>query len=285
LCNHLATELGDKTIMAYAPERNEPSGLAAPIPRVQVLGVPVDVVDTARVLSFAERALRDGSRGARIVAVNPEKVVAVGRDEWLRNFLRAADLLIPDGIGVVWAAKLLAGAAVQRVTGADLMQELCALATRDGHPIFLFGGKEEVSEAAAAKLRARFPALKIAGRANGYLPPTAMGDLVDTINRSGAKILFVALGSPRQERWIAEYGAQLHVNLIQGIGGTLDVLAGEVKRAPKAWQRANLEWLFRLLSDPRRIRRQSALPVFTVRVLWALAGATARRLKPGPRPG
>lgn len=270
--------------MAHAPERNEPSGLATPIPRVRVLGVPVDVVNTARALSFAELALQDGIRGARIMAVNPEKVVAVGRDEWLRNLLGAAELLIPDGIGVVWAAKLLAGAALQRVTGADFMLELCALAARAGHPVFLFGAKEEVSEAAAAKLRARFPTLKIAGRANGYLPATSMVDLVDTINRSGAKILFVALGSPRQERWIAEYGARLQVNLIQGIGGTLDVLAGAVTRAPQAWQRANLEWLFRLLSDPRRIRRQSALPVFTVRVLWALAGATARRLKPGPRP-
>jgi exopolysaccharide biosynthesis WecB/TagA/CpsF family protein len=147
------------------------------------------------------------------------------------------------------------------------MQELCGLAERRGYPIFLYGASEQVSETAAARLQERFPGLKIAGRANGYVPAEEMDGLVDRINQSGAKILFVALGSPRQERWIAEHRSKLQVKVIQGIGGTLDTIAGTVKRAPVAWQRLNLEWLYRLLSDPRRLARQVALPVFAWRVL------------------
>jgi N-acetylglucosaminyldiphosphoundecaprenol N-acetyl-beta-D-mannosaminyltransferase len=235
--------------------------------RLEVLGAPVDAVDMRGAVAFVDDALRSGGRARSILAVNPEKVVALSQDRWLLDFFRGGALLIPDGIGVVWAARMLRRASLARVPGADLMQELCALAAKRGDPVFLFGAKEEVSAAAAAKLKATFPSLRIAGRANGYVPGEAIPELVEEINRSGAKILFVALGSPKQERWIAEHGPKLRVNLIQGVGGTFDTIAGHVKRAPRAWQRLNLEWLYRLLDDPRRVRRQAVLPGFAWRVL------------------
>jgi N-acetylglucosaminyldiphosphoundecaprenol N-acetyl-beta-D-mannosaminyltransferase len=240
--------------------------LALDLRRVDILGIPVDAVDMAQALRLAEGMVREGPPASCILAVNPEKVIALPKDPWLSEFFRGGSLLLPDGIGVVWAARLLEGAVAARVPGADLMQELCSMAATKGYPIFLFGAKEEVSASAAAKLQARFPSLEIAGRANGYVPVDQMDELVETINRSGAKILFVALGSPRQERWIAEHRSRLQVRVIQGIGGTLDTIAGNVKRAPEAWRRLNLEWLYRLLSDPRRVGRQAALPVFAWRV-------------------
>jgi N-acetylglucosaminyldiphosphoundecaprenol N-acetyl-beta-D-mannosaminyltransferase len=238
--------------------------------RVEVLGIPVDAVDMARALAIAEDALRVGGSARAILAVNPEKVIALSKDPALLEYFRGATLLLPDGIGVVWAARRLRGSSLARVPGADFMQELCALAASRGHPIFLFGAREEVSAAAAARLQERFPSLRIAGRANGYLPQEAMPGLVDAINRSGAEILFVALGSPRQERWIAEHAASLRVTLIQGLGGTLDTITGHVRRAPLAWQRRNVEWLYRLLHEPRLIRRDVAKAAFALRVLAEL---------------
>jgi N-acetylglucosaminyldiphosphoundecaprenol N-acetyl-beta-D-mannosaminyltransferase len=252
------------------------AGAGAP-QRVEVLGVPVDVVDMQGALAFADRTIQSGKSGSPILAVNPEKVIALHRDPALTAFFRTAGLLIPDGIGVVWAARLLHGVRAARVPGADLMQELCALAARSGYPIYLLGSKEEVSACVARKLQARYPGLRIAGRTNGFVPLERMRGVVDEINRSGAKILFVALGSPKQERWIAEHGPRLRVNVIQGIGGTLDTIAGTVQRAPAAWQRVNLEWLFRLLRNPRRAGRQMGLAVFAWKVLLAkLAGAGER---------
>jgi N-acetylglucosaminyldiphosphoundecaprenol N-acetyl-beta-D-mannosaminyltransferase len=255
------------------------AGVAETRPRrIGVLGVPVDVVDMAGAVDYVDRAVRAGARATCVLAVNPEKVITLSHDAWLHHFFDDAGLLIPDGIGVVWAARLLEHLPAARVPGADLMVELCALAARSGYPVFLFGACEEVSAGAAAVLQRRFPALRIAGRANGYVPAEHDADVVEAINRSGASILFVALGSPRQERWIAEHGPCLRVNVIQGIGGTLDTLVGRVRRAPPGWQHLNLEWLYRLLHDPRRMRRQAVLPLFVLKVLLSrLAAASARR--------
>jgi N-acetylglucosaminyldiphosphoundecaprenol N-acetyl-beta-D-mannosaminyltransferase len=236
--------------------------------RVEILGVPVDVVNMASAVAFADRAVRAAGRPACILAVNPEKVMTLRGDRWLLEFFSAADLLIPDGIGVVWAAKMLYGASVSRVAGADLMLELCALAGNRGYGIYLFGAREEVSVAAASKLQAAFPSLRIAGRTNGYLRGSRANALVDEINESGTDVLFVALGSPKQEQWIAENRSRLKVKVIQGVGGTLDTIAGYVKRAPRMWQRWHLEWFYRLLSDPRRARRQAVCPVYACKVLW-----------------
>lgn len=237
-----------------------------PIQRVDVLGVPVDAVDMEAALRAADRAAQGSRPPFRILAVNPEKVWALRRGALPREPFGTSELLIPDGIGVVWAVRLLYGIRISRVAGADLMQELCSLAATRGYSVFLFGATEEVNREAARILEQRYPGLRIAGRRNGYFEGDG-SDIVNEINACGANILFVALGSPKQERWIFRNAPRLSVSVIQGVGGTLDTISGRVRRAPVIFQRMHLEWLYRLIIDPRRIRRQIVLPAFAWKVL------------------
>ncbi|RJQ37563.1 MAG: glycosyltransferase [Dehalococcoidia bacterium] len=235
--------------------------------RIKILGVPLDLVDMKGALVTADNLINGSANSNCVLAVNPEKIIALHQDEWLLDFFRKAALLIPDGIGAVWAARTLSGAKVGRVPGADLMQNLCALAAKKGYKVFFYGAKEEVSAGAVDILEQRYPGLEVVGRRNGFVQPTEMDALVNQINASGAQILFIALGSPRQEKWVAQYGVRLQVKLIQGIGGTLDTITGHVKRAPEFWQRFNLEWFYRLINEPKRITRQIKLPVFSLMVI------------------
>ncbi len=235
--------------------------------RTDVLGIPVDCVTMGGALDFAARLIDGGAKGQYILAINPEKVMVLLKDDALRKAFAAAALLIPDGIGVVWAMRRLHGLEAVRVPGSELMPKLCELAARKGHGIFLFGSKEEVNRESAEKLVQRYPGLRIAGRANGYLTEEEMPGLVEQINASGAKILFVALGSPKQEQWIQKWLPQLNVAICQGIGGTLDTIVGTVKRAPPIFCRLGLEWFYRLVTNPKRIRRQIVLPVFAWMVI------------------
>lgn len=235
--------------------------------RIEILEVPLDLVDMQGAIKVAESLICNTSKPGCVLAINPEKVLALRKDDWLLGFFFKTALLIPDGIGAVWAARSLSGAKVGRVPGADLMQNLCAKAAEKGYKVFFYGAKEEVSAGAVEILKQRYPGLKVVGRRNGYVPSDKMNELVAEINASAAQILFIALGSPRQEKWVAQYGDQLQVKVIQGIGGTLDTITGHVKRAPIAWQRLNLEWFYRLLMEPKRIKRQILLPVFVLMVL------------------
>ncbi len=236
--------------------------------RLKILDLWVDPVDMESALRRIEEFVERGGRPHSVFAVNPEKNFSVPADPELHENFRKADLLIPDGIGIVLAARLLYGARLSRVPGVELMENLCALSARKGYGVFLYGAREEVSRNAAEKLSERHPALKIVGRANGYVEEGEMPALVRTINESGARVLFLALGSPKQEKWYARHAPSLTtVRVCQGIGGTLDTIAGNVRRAPDWWCRWNLEWLYRLLSDPRRVKRQKVLPLFAARVL------------------
>jgi N-acetylglucosaminyldiphosphoundecaprenol N-acetyl-beta-D-mannosaminyltransferase len=186
----------------------------------------------------------------------------------LRDAFQSADLLIPDGISIVLSARLLHGARVSRVPGVDLMHRICAMAARLKLGVFVYGAQEEINRKAAERLKILYPGLDIVGRSHGYVKEQAMSDLIDLINLSGAEILFLALGSPNQEKWYAAHCRELYnIKICQGIGGTLDVIAGTVQRAPKIWQRCNAEWLYRLLQDPKRIKRQKVLPLFALKVL------------------
>lgn len=234
--------------------------------RVTILGVPMDCVSMGQSILVADDMIRSGRRGA-IYAINPEKIVQAGHDPALLAAVRSGALLIPDGGGAVLAARLGGLRGVPRVTGADLMPELCALAAIRGYPVFLFGGRPGVAERAAEALRAQYPTLQVAGCRDGYVAEHDRSALLDQINSSGARLLFVALGSPAQELWIhANLPRLTSVSVCQGVGGTFDVLAGRVRRAPVAWRKAYLEWLYRLLREPARIRRMPRLLGFAWRV-------------------
>jgi N-acetylglucosaminyldiphosphoundecaprenol N-acetyl-beta-D-mannosaminyltransferase len=201
------------------------------------------------------------------VAVNPEKVMRARYDVRLRDQLRRAGVLIPDGIGVVIAARILGLGRLKRVPGSELMPRLCELAARTGRRVFLFGAAPDVNERAAQVLQKRYRGLAVAGTQHGFMKDGDMPDLVDRINSSQADILFVALGSPKQEDWIDRHLPQLNVKICQGVGGTFDVIAGRVRRAPAAFRAVHLEWFYRLVTNPQRIHRQTALPRFAFHIL------------------
>ena len=225
--------------------------------RLHILDTPVDAVDMDGALAFVEDAVKTRTSAGVILAVNPEKVFVLRQDAFLKDFFEKAALLIPDGIGIVKALKILHGKRITRCPGADLMQNICKEAPSKGYRIFVYGASEEVNAGACEELKKRCPGLQIVGRSNGFVKPEEMPQLVARINESKADILFIAMGSPKQEKWMSQYAGQLTtVKLCQGIGGTLDTIVGTVKRAPKFWQNLGLEWFYRLLCQPSRFRRQ-----------------------------
>ena len=245
--------------------------------RVDVLGVPIDCLDMQATITLVEELLAGDSTSA-IIAVNPEKVMKARQDPILLKQIASAGVLIPDGIGVVLAARLLRGCSLMRVPGSELMPEICALAATHEYKVFLYGAAAEVIEQALATLRHRYPTLQIAGYQDGYLDEEEMPSLIDRINASGADILFVALGSPRQELWMSKYLSSLNVRICQGVGGTFDVIAGKVRRAPRIICVLQLEWLYRLAMSPGRLLRQTALPVFAGLVLRDLVEQQKKKL-------
>lgn len=206
----------------------------------------------------------DNKEKALIVAINPEKIIKAKQDPSLKKLLNDAEFQIPDGIGVILASKIQKGQIRERVTGVDMMMKLCEESAKRGKPIFLYGGKPGVAEKAAAKLQEIYPNIQIAGTQDGY--EKDLQKVRNKINEAKPDILFVAMGSPKQENWINDNRDQLHPTIYQGVGGSFDVLAGTVKRAPKAFQKAGLEWFYRLMKEPKRLKRQMALPLFLLEV-------------------
>jgi N-acetylglucosaminyldiphosphoundecaprenol N-acetyl-beta-D-mannosaminyltransferase len=234
--------------------------------RVEILGVPVDCVTMEQAVHWVE-AMLASTQPKNVIAVNPEKVIKANQDPELLKRLQQGGLLIPDGIGVVFAVRLLGLGNLERVPGSELMPRLCERAAKKGYRVFLFGASEEVVSQAALVLRERYPGLNIVGTQHGYVNEEEMPSVITAINDAQADLLFVALGSPKQELWMTRYLPSLKVKVCQGVGGTFDVIAGRVKRAPLVFRVLHLEWFYRLLSQPTRILRQSALPLFAFRVL------------------
>jgi N-acetylglucosaminyldiphosphoundecaprenol N-acetyl-beta-D-mannosaminyltransferase len=217
-------------------------------------------------VSYLDAVISSNSK-CSVFAMNPEKVIFANRNKEIKDILSSAGLLIPDGIGVVLAAKLQGVKTKGRVPGCELAVELCKLAEMNNYGVFLLGAKEETNLAASEKLIEKYPGLIISGRRNGYFKNEDDDQIIETINKSGAHIVLVALGSPKQEKWVEKNQTVINANILQGVGGTFDVIAGNVKRAPTVWRATHLEWLYRLLSQPQRIFRQFALPTFVWQVL------------------
>ena len=248
--------------------------------RLDILNIWVDSVAKTEAINQVRSFLENGERPHSVFAANPEKNFSVPRNPEFYKAYREADLLLPDGTGIVAAARILYGAAISRVPGSEFIFDICGLAAREGYGIFLYGASEAVNVASAKKLEERFPGLNIAGRSNGYVKEEDMDGLIEKINGSEARILFLALGSPKQEIWYATHKDRLsHIRVCQGVGGTLDTIAGTVKRAPKFWQKLSLEWFYRLISEPKRIRRQKVLPLFAAMVLFEKIRKNGRRRK------
>ncbi|KKB40963.1 WecB/TagA/CpsF family glycosyltransferase [Bacillus thermotolerans] len=230
----------------------------------QYLGVSVSPYTYEQILMDLKKRIAEGKQST-VIAVNPEKVITAGRDPVVKELINNSTYQIADGIGMILASKLKGGRVKERVTGVDMMGRLLQFAAEEGHSVFFYGAKEDVVRTAKEKLEAQIPGLKIAGYSNGYVKDQEA--LVSQIRESGAALLFVALGSPRQELWIKDNMAKLpNVKVFQGVGGSFDVYSGNVKRAPAFYRKFGLEWLYRLAKEPKRIKRQMALPKFLLKV-------------------
>ncbi len=236
--------------------------------RIKILNVWIDPIDEEESIKIVEGFLDKGEKLHTVFAINPEKNFSAPSDPLLYETIKRADLLLPDGIGMVIAARILYGIKISRVAGFETMNNICRLASRKGTGIFLYGAKEDVNSITAEKLPEMYPGLNISGRSSGFVREEDMLNLISQINDSGAEILFLALGSPRQEKWLSAHRELLkNIKVCQGVGGSFDVIAGKVKRSPDIWIKYNVEWLYRLLAEPKRIKRQKMLPVFAFLVV------------------
>ena len=233
--------------------------------RVNILGVDVDAVTMAEAVDLVRRAM-DTRAGVMVATANAEMLMRATHDEELRRILNASALVVPDGAGTVWAARHLGHAMPERVAGYDLAQELLRCAPAEGRRVYFFGSAPGVAEKAKAKAEQLYPGIEIVGVRNGFFSPADNAAIIAEIRAARPDLLLVALGVPKQEKWIAAHLAELDVPVAIGVGGTLDVMAGVMKRAPLWMQKAKLEWLFRGLMQPKRAGRLLALPKFVLKV-------------------
>jgi N-acetylglucosaminyldiphosphoundecaprenol N-acetyl-beta-D-mannosaminyltransferase len=222
---------------------------------VEVLGCRIDRLDMEQTVDRCKRII-DGSGYGQHLAVNAAKLVAMNENPELRAIAEGCDVVSADGQSVVWASRLLGDPLPSRVAGIDLMHRLFELAESEGYRIYILGATSQVLMGAVERLRAIHPRLTLAGYRDGYFEDEDASSVAREIRASRAEILLVAMSSPRKEQWLGEYGRQSGVSFAMGVGGAIDVVAGHTRRAPHAWQRLGLEWMYRLLQEPRRLLRR-----------------------------
>ncbi len=220
--------------------------------RKKILNGSFDSVTTAETSDWATQLIKLGERGY-ICTVNVAILMMMSADSQLQRFVEGASLVVADGQPIVWASRLLSQALPERVTGIDLIDSLAVRAEKEQFRIYLLGATQEVITTAAANLKSRYPKLDICGFDDGYFSASETSERVQAIRQSGAQILIVGMGVPRQEVFLEENWSDLGVNLAIGVGGSFDVIAGKKKRAPLWMQTTGLEWLYRLIQEPQRL--------------------------------
>jgi N-acetylglucosaminyldiphosphoundecaprenol N-acetyl-beta-D-mannosaminyltransferase len=230
-----------------------------------VLGCPLDVVTMDEAVARCEEAIAE-RRYMQHMSVNAAKLVALRKDPAMRAAIEPCGLITADGQSVVWAARLLGAKLPERVAGIDLMTRLLEAAEAKSYGVYVLGARREVLDTALQRLRERYPRLTVAGSRDGYYADEEGDAVCAEIRASGADILFVAMSSPRKEYFLGERGATLDVPFTMGVGGSIDVIAGLTRRAPRLLQRMGLEWAYRLAQEPRRLARR----YFTTNARFAL---------------
>jgi N-acetylglucosaminyldiphosphoundecaprenol N-acetyl-beta-D-mannosaminyltransferase len=236
------------------------------MPKTDVLGIKYDNVNFSQALEEIY-SLANGRNSNIVVTPNAEIAERCFSDKALCRAVLSADYVIPDGFGVVLASKICSDPLKERVCGYDIARELLPLIARDGKKLYILGAKPGIAERAAEVMRADNPGLDICGIHDGYFKDD--GEIVSEINSLSPDFLYVALGFPRQEIWMTNNREKLNVGVMLGIGGSIDVFAGEVKRAPDFYIKHHLEWLYRLMKQPSRIGRMMKLPKYVLRAVFS----------------
>lgn len=232
--------------------------------KTDVLGVPFDNSDIVSITDHALKLIAE-HRSAYAVTPNTEMVLEAQKNKVLMRALRKADIVIPDGVGVVYASRILGRPLKDKVAGIDFATALMARLSEIGGSVFLLGAAPGIAEKAASKLSERLPGLKIAGTHNGYFPEEENDSVIEIINSSKPDFLMVCLGFPEQEIWMMDNVGKVKAGMMAGLGGTLDVISGEKERAPEVWIKYGFEWLYRLIREPSRIGRMIKLPLILIK--------------------
>ena len=234
--------------------------------RIEVLHVKIDVVTMKEAVSRVEGFIAR-KKPHLVVTPNAEMIMMANQDKDFAQIINNADLVVPDGAGVVWAARYNGDSMPERVAGYDLVQNLLMEAAKKKYRIYMLGGAPGIVDKAKKVAEQRYPGVQIVGTRHGFFTKQEESEIVNAIIAKQPDILLVALGVPRQEKWLVDYMEQIKAPVSIGVGGTFDVMAGAVIRAPLWMQNANLEWLHRLLSEPKRAIRMLALPKFVLQVM------------------
>lgn len=243
---------------------------------IKIMGIKIDKITMEGALNRVEEFL-NGEATKTIYTPNTEIIMNAQKDNKFKQVLNEGDLVVPDGIGLIYASRIKKHPLPERVTGFDISMGIINIAHTRGLRLFLLGGEEGVADIAAKKIKDNYDNILIAGTNNGYFKGVHTGyeshkeemDIIDKINDGDTDILFVGLGAEKQEKWIHKNKDKLKCKIIIGNGGTIDVLAGKVKRAPDIYQRLGLEWLYRLVKEPKRLKRQTVLPLFMLKILFS----------------
>lgn len=241
--------------------------------KTEILGVRFDDL-TQQEAAQQGRQLLEEDKFHYVVTPNPEFLLAAEKDPEFRRVLNAADLVLPDGIGVVYSAKILGTPLKERVPGIEFAEAMLSALNDMGGRLYLLGAKPGVAEEAGRRICARYPALVLCGTHDGYFKDEQA--ILPEIAAAKPDLLFVCLGAPKQEKWMARWGQHTGAKLAIGLGGCLDVFAGNVQRAPERWQKLGLEWAYRLKKEPKRIGRMAKLPLVLVK-------AAGQRIRPGEK--
>ncbi len=239
------------------------------------MGVRIDNVSMGEVINAVEDKI-DNKEQYIIYTPNTEIVMMCQKDKEFLNLVNQSDINVPDGIGLIYASKIKNLPLKEKVAGFDLSIEMLDLANKKGLKLYSVGGKPGVAETAMKNIHEKYPNISIAGCHHGYFKGTHLGmngheeelKVVHEINKANPDILFVGFGAKKQEQWIQYNRDKLNASIIIGNGGTIDVIAGNVKRAPEIFINLGLEWLYRLIKEPSRISRQIVLPVFMIKIFF-----------------
>ncbi|MBD0384285.1 WecB/TagA/CpsF family glycosyltransferase [Paenibacillus sedimenti] len=239
---------------------------AATIPKVRIYGVPVSKMGMKQTVAYLTDAIEQ-RQPHQIITANPIMVMAAQEDPAYLRMMQEAELIVPDGTGVVWAANYVGEPVAERVPGYDLLHELMKVGEPKGWKVYLLGASSDVIQAAADRLKALYPGIELVGVRDGYFGADQDAEVIADIVQAAPDLLFVGRSAANQEPWIAKYKEQLAVPVMMGVGGSFDVLSGKLKRAPLMFQKLRLEWFYRLLQEPWRYKRMLILPKFALKVM------------------